>query len=178
MGQATSAGIPVVDEKNKTKEEHMEGQKSLFPKAEQVLGPLDTYTTSLTERVFSAEETIIRKKSEIVFLKDELARTAKAIRIVRDELMGGSDAKIVPAGVQGILPAGEKEAPKAKEAKPVAPPAKKKTLREKAEDLAKVKTAKSKVDRTERLKKSAHEQVKKVAGGRTDLGMAAAAAED
>ena len=151
----------------------MEGQKSLFPKAEQVLGPLDTYSTSLNERVFSAEETIIRKKAEIVFLKDELARTAKAIRIVRDELMGGSDAKIVQPDAQGILPAGEKEAaaPKAKEAKPVAPPAKKKTLREKAEDLAKVKTAESKVDRTERMKKVAHEGVKKVAHGRTDLGM-------
>lgn len=149
----------------------MEGQKSLFPKAEQVLGPLDTYTTSLTERIFSAEETIIRKKSEIVYLKDELARTAKAIRIVRDELMGGSDAKIVPAGAQGILPAGEKEA------KPIALPAKKKTLREKAEELAKSKTLESKIDRAKRLKKSAHEQVKKVAGGRTDLGMAAAAAE-
>lgn len=149
----------------------MEGQKSLFPKAEQVLGPLDTYSTNLTERVFSAEETIIRKRAEIVFLKDELARTAKAIRIVRDELMGGSDAKILQPGAQGILPAGEKEAPKAKEAKPVAPPAKKKTLREKAEDLAKVKTAESKVDRTERMKKVAHEGVKKIAHGRADLGM-------
>ena len=151
----------------------MEGQKSLFPKAEQVLGPLDTYTTSLAERIFSAEETISRKKAEIVYLKGELERTAKAIRIVRDELMGGGDAKIVQPDAQGILPAGEKEAAAAKEKgeKPAPIPPKKKTLREKAEELAKAKTAESKVDRAERAKKVAHEAVKKIAHGRADLGM-------
>ncbi len=37
--------------------------------------------------------------------------------------------------------------------------------------------AESKTGRTKRIKKDAHEQLKKVAGGRTDLGMAAAAEE-
>lgn len=149
----------------------MEGQQSLFPKAEQVLGPLDTYTTSLSERILSAEETITKKKAEIVYLREELGRTAKAIQIVRDELMGGSDAKIVRPGDQGILPAGEKDAAAPKEEKPAPIPPRKKTLREKAEELAKTKTAESKLDRSKRIKKNAHEQVKKVAGGRTDLGM-------
>lgn len=125
----------------------MEGQKSLFPKAEQVLGPLDTYTTSLTERILSAEETITKKKAEIFYLKEELGRTAKAIRIVRDELMGGSNAKVLQPGDQGILP----------------------TAKVEAKEKPETKTARGK-----RIRKSAHEQLKKVARGRTDLGMAAA----